>query len=53
MPFAAGIFSDVREAVEASVRVRDEDEPETEGASRYAEGYERFRALYPALREAM
>jgi xylulokinase len=49
---AAGVFSDVREAVEACVRVRDEVEPVSEWASRYAEGYERFCALYPALREA-
>jgi len=43
----------VREAVEVCVRVRDEVQPDSEWASRYAEGYERFRALYPALREAM
>ena len=49
---AAGVFDDVREAVEACVRVRDEVEPDAAWSSRYAEGYERFRALYPALREA-
>jgi xylulokinase len=48
---ATGVFRDAREAIEACVRVRDEIEPEAEWASRYAEGYERFRALYPALRE--
>jgi xylulokinase len=48
---AAGVFSDVREAVEACVRVRDEVEPENGWLERYTEGYERFQALYPALRE--
>ena len=47
---AAGVFRDVREAVDACVRVRDEIEPDAEWVRRYAEGYERFRALYPALR---
>jgi xylulokinase len=48
---AAGVFRDAREAVEACVRVRDEIEPDDGWASRYAEGYERFQALYPALGE--
>ena len=47
---ASGAFSDVREAVDACVKVRDEIEPDPEWARVYAEGYERFRALYPALR---
>lgn len=47
---AGGVFGDVREAVEACVRVRDEVEPDPEWTSQYAEGYERFRTLYPALR---
>jgi xylulokinase len=47
---ASGVFADVREAVDACVRVRDEVEPDPEWERRYAEGYERFRALYPALR---
>ena len=47
---ASGVFGDVREAVDACVRVRDETEPDPDWARRYAEGYERFRALYPALR---
>jgi xylulokinase len=47
---ASGVFADVREAVAACVRVRDEVEPDPDWAGRYAEEYERFRALYPALR---
>ncbi len=47
---ASGAFSDVREAVDACVKVRDEIEPDPGWARVYAEGYGRFRALYPALR---
>ena len=47
---AAGVFADVHEAVSACVRVRDRIEPEPAWAGAYAHGYERFRALYPALR---
>ena len=46
---AAGAFGDVREAVDACVRVRDELEPDPDWERRYADGYERFRTLYPAL----
>ena len=48
---ASGVFGNAREAVEACVRVRDEVEPDAAWADRYAEGYERYRALYPALRD--
>ena len=47
---ADGVFTDVGEAVSACVRVRDEIEPDPEWKRVYDEGYERFRALYPALR---
>jgi xylulokinase len=47
---AADVFSDVPEAVEACVRIRDEIEPDPEWERIYEEGYARFRALYPALR---
>jgi xylulokinase len=47
---AAGVFADVHEAVAAWVRVRDRIEPEPAWADTYARTYERFRALYPALR---
>jgi xylulokinase len=47
---AAGIFGDAHEAVAACVRVRDRIEPEPAWADTYAHDYQRFRALYPALR---
>jgi xylulokinase len=47
---ATGEFANVAEAVDRCVRVRDEVEPEPEWQRIYDEGYERFRALYPALR---
>jgi xylulokinase len=46
---ASGAFGDVPGAVDACVRVRDEIEPDPEWERKYAEGYERYRALYPAL----
>jgi xylulokinase len=47
---AGGVYADAREAVEACVRVRDRVEPEEAWRDAYAEGYERYRRLYPALR---
>ena len=47
---AGGVWPDVAAAVEACVRVRGEVEPDPAWAAAYAEGRERFRALYPALR---
>ena len=47
---AAGSFADVHEAVAACVKTVDTIEPEPEWVEVYASGYERFRALYPALR---
>ena len=47
---AAGVFADVHEAVAACVRVRGRIEPEPAWADMYAGGYQRYRALYPALR---
>jgi xylulokinase len=47
---AAGVFADVHDAVAATVRVRDTVEPEPEWVRPYADGYRRFRSLYPALR---
>ena len=41
----AGVFADADEAVARCVRVQDRIEPEWD----YAEAYERFRRLYPAL----
>jgi len=47
---AAGVFSDVHEAVAATVRVTRRIEPERAWVEPYAQGYARFRSLYPALR---
>ena len=47
---AGGVFADVPEAVSACVRVRDTVEPDPEWERFYADGYARFRTLYPALR---
>jgi xylulokinase len=47
---AGGVFADVHEAVERCVTVRDVIEPVPAWQAVYGEGYERFRALYPALR---
>jgi xylulokinase len=49
---AGTVFADVHEAAAACVRVRDRVEPERAWRDVYAEGYERFRGLYPALRHA-
>jgi xylulokinase len=49
---AAGAFASAQEAVEACVRVRGRVEPNAAWASAYEEGYARFRALYPAIRNA-
>jgi xylulokinase len=47
---AAGIYADVPEAVSATVKVRSTIEPEPEWIEPYADAYDRFRSLYPALR---
>jgi xylulokinase len=47
-----GVWPDVGAAVEACVRVRGEVEPDPAWVGAYADGRERFRALYPALRGA-
>jgi xylulokinase len=47
---AAGIFADAADAVAACVRVADRIEPEPAWRDAYAEGYARFKLLYPALR---
>jgi xylulokinase len=47
---AGGVFADVPEAVAACVRVRDRVEPDPKWERFYAEGYGRYRALYPALK---
>lgn len=47
---AGGVFADVPEAVESCVSVRETIEPVPAWEPAYADGYARFRALYPALR---
>jgi xylulokinase len=46
----AGVFADAAEAVASCVRVRERIEPDPTWTAVYAENYERYRALYPALR---
>jgi xylulokinase len=48
---AAGIWPDVHAAVGATVRAGDRIDPVPEWIEPYREQLERFRALYPALRE--
>jgi xylulokinase len=48
---AGGVFADVHEAVQRCVRVREVVEPLPAWRDVYAEGYDRFRRLYPALKE--
>jgi xylulokinase len=47
---AGGTFATAEEAVAACVRVRETVEPRPDWAARYADGYARYRALYPAIR---
>jgi xylulokinase len=47
---AGGVFADAHEAVASCVRVRDRVEPDSGWTAAYAEGYARYRELYPALR---
>ena len=46
---AGGVFDDVHQAVASCVKVRDTIEPEPAWRDAYEAGYERHRALYPAL----
>ncbi|MBV9465103.1 MAG: xylulokinase [Solirubrobacterales bacterium] len=48
---AAGVWPDVERAVAATVRPRDRIEPVEEWVEPYREQRERYRRLYPALRE--
>jgi xylulokinase len=49
---AGGVFSDVHDAVARCVHVRDVVEPDPDWRDAYAERAIRYRALYPALRDA-
>jgi xylulokinase len=48
-----GTFANVTEAVEQCVQVEELIEPDATLQVAYAEGYERFKALYPALRQSV
>jgi len=50
---AAGVFADVRDAVERCVRVRDTAEPDPAWRDAYAEILPRYRRLYPAVKGAL
>jgi xylulokinase len=45
-----GVFADAAEAVSRCVRVTERLEPDQAWVGAYADNYERYRALYPALR---
>jgi xylulokinase len=47
---AGGAFADVQEGVARCVRVQGRIEPDCEWSDVYDRGYQRYRALYPALR---
>ena len=47
---ASGTFRSAQEAVAACVRVRETVEPNAAWARVYADGYARYRSLYPAIR---
>jgi len=49
---AAGTWPDVHSGVAATVHTRDRIEPVTDWVGAYGEARERYRALYPALRDA-
>jgi xylulokinase len=48
---ASGTFASASEAVASCVRVRETIEPNAAWVSPYADGYARFRELYPAIRQ--
>ena len=47
---ADGTFESARHAVDACVHVRETVEPNAAWVGRYADGYARFRAMYPVIR---
>jgi xylulokinase len=49
----AGTWPDAHAAVAATVHARDRIEPASEWVDAYGEARERYRALYPALRDAL
>jgi xylulokinase len=47
---ASGVYTSVQEACEQTVHVVERMEPHADAAQAYAQGYEVYRALYPALK---
>jgi xylulokinase len=47
---ASGVYASVQQACDATVRVVEHTEPRPELESVYARAYEKYRALYPALK---
>ncbi|MFL5654695.1 MAG: xylulokinase [Ktedonobacteraceae bacterium] len=47
---ASGLYTSVEQACEATVRVMERTEPRPEAERIYAQAYETYRALYPALK---
>jgi xylulokinase len=48
---ACGTFATVEEAAAKIVRRHDTTEPEPELVEKYEKGYQKFKTLYPALKE--
>ena len=48
---AGGVFADVHEAVAATVHIKNVVEPDADWVGVYGEQQQRYRALYPALRD--
>lgn len=48
---ADGVFSSVEEAASKIVKIKDTTEPEKELVKKYQKGYEKFKTLYPALKD--
>lgn len=47
---ASGVYASVKEACEQTVRIEERTSPRSENQRVYAEGYETYQALYPALK---
>jgi len=47
---ARGVYSAVKDACEQTVRIVERTEPRKENEHVYAEGYEMYKKLYPALK---
>lgn len=47
---ASGVYPSVQQACEATVRIMERTEPRREVEAIYAQSYENYRALYPALK---